>query len=77
MVWFCRFHILNYTWGVESHNSSLLSHVYPRRLVNFGKCGRRVLQSGIRAWFNTWTRWVECVCHACMKDVYVLVMYAQ
>lgn len=88
LVWFCQFHFLNFKWGVESHHSSLSSHVYLVRQVKLGKCGRRVLQSGIRAWFTPWTGWVvcqtwihiSCICvpHACGVCAYcvciVLVM---
>ena len=30
----------------------------------------------VREWFNSWNGWEECVCLACMKVVYVVVMYA-
>eukprot|EP00253_Pinus_taeda_P027641 PITA_27641 len=49
MVWFGRFHFLNYTWGVKSHHSSLSSHVYPSGPVNMGKCGRRVVTKCAKA----------------------------
>ena len=32
-------------------------------------------QSGIRAWFNTWTGWEKCACHACMLVVNVFVLH--
>ena len=36
-------------------------------MVTLGRFGRRVLQSGIRAGFNSWTEWVEGIGHACIS----------
>lgn len=44
--------------------------------MKLGKCGRRVLQSGVRAWFNPSTGWEECGYYVCMNVLYVLVMSA-
>jgi len=47
----------------------------PSRMVNLGKCGRRVLQSGMRSWFHTWTRGEKCVFHECVSVVYPFVRH--
>jgi len=64
---FCRFHFLKVTKEVESVHSSLSSHVYPDWHGYLGGCVRRVLQSGIIAWFTPRNGWEDCVGQACMS----------
>jgi len=66
-VMFHQFHFLKVTLEVESDHSSLSSHVYSSWHGYLGGYGRRVLQSGIRAWFTPQTGWTVCVGPACMS----------
>lgn len=42
-------------------------HMFTQLVSYLSRCGRRVLRSGIRAWFTPHTGWVVCVGHACMS----------
>lgn len=50
-----------------NHIIITLHHMFtPVEWSSLVNVGSRVLQSGIRAWFNTCTQWEVCVCHAFM-----------
>ena len=57
---FCKFHFLKVTKEVESLIVTSLIAFLPRMASCLGRCGRRVLKSGIRAWFTPQTRWAMC-----------------
>ena len=59
-----------------NQHSSFSSHVYPGWHGYLGRCGRRVLQGGTKAWFTSQTRWAVCVGHACMSVACVSLIFA-